>query len=200
MKGPAISAIILAGGQARRMGGTDKAMQMLGSKPLIGWVLERLRPQVEEILINTNQKNPAYQDWGLTLFRDEISGFVGPLAGLHQGLQCAQHELVATVPCDSPFLPLDLIARLYQGLVQEEAQLAVARTGDQLQPVFCLCRKSVLGGLTRYLESGGRKIDTWYQQMKISEVLFDDQVDAFSNINTMEELALLTLRAEEKKL
>ena len=125
MKGPAISAIILAGGQARRMGGTDKAMQMLGSKPLIGWVLERLRPQVEEILINTNQKNPAYQDWGLTLFRDEISGFVGPLAGLHQGLQCAQHELVATVPCDSPFLPLDLIARLYQGLVQEEAQLAV---------------------------------------------------------------------------
>jgi molybdopterin-guanine dinucleotide biosynthesis protein A len=92
------------------------------------------------------------------------------------------------VPCDSPFLPADLVARLCAAMEANDATLAVARTGEQLHPVFCVCRKSVLESLTAYLESGGRKIDAWYSALKVVEVPFDDQPEAFSNINTESEL------------
>src|SRR5207244_8068318 len=101
----------------------------------------------------------------------------------------ARHDLVATVPCDSPFLPEDLVTRLLRALDAHDAELAVARTGDQPHPVFCLCRKSLLPNLTAFLESGGRKIDAWYAALKVVEVGFDDEAQAFSNINTEAELA-----------
>ena len=183
-----ITGVILAGGQGRRMGSVDKGLQMLRGKPMVQWVLERVAPQVDEILINANQNIEHYQALGRRVVPDEIGGFAGPLAGLHRGLSAAQHELIATVPCDSPFLPLDLIARLYAALSEQQADLAVARTGDQPHPVFCLCRKTVLPGLTAFLESGGRKIDAWYAALHVAEVQFDDEADAFSNINTVNEL------------
>jgi molybdopterin-guanine dinucleotide biosynthesis protein A len=152
------------------------------------WVIERFAPQVDEILINANQNPDAYAAFGHRVIPDAIGGFAGPLAGLHRGLSEASHDLVATVPCDSPFLPLDLVSRLHAALQQSEAELAVARTGDQPHPVFCLCRKSVLGSLTSFLENGGRKIDAWYSALRVIEVRFDDEADAFSNINTKDEL------------
>jgi molybdopterin-guanine dinucleotide biosynthesis protein A len=183
-----ITGVILAGGQGRRMGSVDKGLKPLRGKPMVQWVLERFVPQVDEVLINANQNLETYAQYGHKVVPDEIGGFAGPLAGLHRGLSTATHDLIATVPCDSPFLPLDLIARLYAALHEQQADLAVARTGDQPHPVFCLCRKSVLPGLTTFLESGGRKIDAWYAALKVTEVLFDDDAEAFSNINTAEEL------------
>ena len=183
-----ITGIILAGGQGRRMGSVDKGLQLLRGKPMVQWVLERYTPQVDEVLINANQNLDSYAQFGHQVVPDEIGGFAGPLAGLHRGLSSAAHELIATVPCDSPFLPLDLIARLYAALDANQADLAVARTGDQPHPVFCLCRKSVLPGLTAFLAAGGRKIDAWYAALKVAEVSFDDEAGAFSNINTAEEL------------
>ena len=183
-----ITGVILAGGQGRRMGSVDKGLQPLRGKPMVQHVLERFAPQVDEILINANQNLDQYQAFGHKVVPDEIGGFAGPLAGLHRGLSAATHALVATVPCDSPFLPLDLIARLYAELNEQHADLAVARTGDQPHPVFCLTRKSVLPGLTAFLESGGRKIDAWYAALKVAEVRFDDEEAAFSNINTIDEL------------
>ncbi|MEQ1775927.1 MAG: molybdenum cofactor guanylyltransferase MobA [Burkholderiales bacterium] len=183
-----ITGVILAGGQGRRMGSVDKGLKPLRGKPMVQWVLERFTPQVDEVLINANQNLDTYAQFGHHVVPDDIGGFAGPLAGLHRGLSTATHDLIATVPCDSPFLPLDLIARLYAALNEQQADLAVARTGDQPHPVFCLCRKSVLPGLTAFLESGGRKIDAWYAALKVAEVLFDDETDAFSNINTVEEL------------
>jgi len=170
------------------MGSVDKGLQVLRGKPMVQWVLERYTPQVDEVLINANQNIDKYQTFGHKVVPDEISGFAGPLAGLHRGLSTATHDLIATVPCDSPFLPLDLIARLYAALDEQQADLAVARTGDQPHPVFCLTRKSVLPGLTAFLQSGGRKIDAWYAALKVTEVRFDDEEAAFSNINTVEEL------------
>jgi molybdopterin-guanine dinucleotide biosynthesis protein A len=184
----AVSGVILAGGLGRRMGGVDKGLKMLRGKPMVQWVIERFAPQVEELLINANQNTQAYFSYGYRVIPDAITGFAGPLAGLHRGLSEADHPLVATVPCDSPFLPLDLVARLRSALEQENAELAVARTGDQPHPVFCLCRKSVLGSLTSFLESGGRKIDAWYAALRVAEVPFDDNPGAFSNINTEAEL------------
>lgn len=170
------------------MGGVDKGLKLLRGKPMAAWVIERLAPQVDEILINANQNIESYARLGYRVIPDRIAGFAGPLAGLHRGLAEAAHDIIATAPCDSPFLPRDLVARLRGALERENAELTVARTGDQPHPVFCLCRKSVLSGLTEFLAGGGRKIDAWYSRLKVAEVRFDDEAAAFSNVNTEAEL------------
>ena len=185
---PEISGVILAGGQGRRMGGVDKGLRELRDKPMVAWVLERFAPQVGEVLINANQNMEIYARFGHRVIPDEIGGFAGPLAGLHRGLSEARFPFVVTTPCDTPFLPLDLVARLHAALEAHEAELAVARTGDQPHPVFCVCRREVLPHLTQFLTAGGRKIDAWYATLRVAEVSFDDESAAFSNINTLEEL------------
>ena len=181
-----VTGIVLAGGQGRRMGGVDKGLQLLHGKAMVAHVVARLAPQVTEIIINANQNLDAYGRFGHRVVPDAIGGFAGPLAGLHAGLGAASQPLVLTVPCDSPFLPLDLFSRLNGKL--EGKDLAVARTGDQPHPVFSLVRLSVLEHLTQFLSTGGRKIDAWYATLKTIEVPFDDEADAFRNINTREEL------------
>ncbi len=183
-----ITGVILAGGLGRRMGGIDKGLQELRGRPLTAWVVERLAPQVDELLINANQNPERYAAFGHRVVPDQIPDFAGPLAGLHAALSAATHPLVATAPCDSPFLPEDLISRLFEALTAPGADLAVARTFDQPHPVFCLCRRAVLPHLTEFLAGGGRKIDRWYATLKVIEVAFDDEADAFENINTREEL------------
>ena len=183
-----ITGVILAGGQGRRMGTVDKGLRELRGKAMAAWVIERFAPQVDEVLINANQNLDVYARFGYRVIPDEIGGFAGPLAGLQRGLSEASHPLVATSPCDTPFLPADLVARLHAALEADAAQLAVARTGDQPHPVFCVCRRDVLPHLTAFLQQGGRKIDAWYATLKVVEVAFDDQPRAFSNINTQAEL------------
>ena len=185
----AITGVVLAGGQGRRMGGVDKGLRQLRGKAMVEWVLERFSPQVDDVLINANQNLDVYAKFGHRVVPDQIGGFAGPLAGLQRGLSEAHHPLVATTPCDTPFLPLDLVGRLHAALAVNSAQLAVARTGDQPHPVFCVCRRDVLPHLTQFLEGGGRKIDAWYATLNVVEVAFDDQPDAFSNINTLDELS-----------
>jgi molybdopterin-guanine dinucleotide biosynthesis protein A len=183
-----ITGLVLAGGQGRRMGSVDKGLVLLGGRPMVRHVLDRLGPQVDEILINANRSASEYAVFGYRVLADEIGGFAGPLAGLQVGLAHATHPLVATVPCDSPFLPADLVSRLRGALESHGADLAVARTFDQPHPVFALVRRSLLAHLARFLEGGGRKIDAWYASLKAVEVAFDDEADAFRNINTAEEL------------
>ena len=181
-----VTGIVLAGGQGRRMGGVDKGLQLLHGKPMVAQVLARLAPQVSEIIINANQNLQAYGGFGHRVVPDAIGGFAGPLAGLHAGLSAASHPLVLTVPCDSPFLPPDLFSRLHKEL--RENDLAVAKTGDQPHPVFAIVRTAVRNNLEEFLSGGGRKIDAWYSSLKVIEVPFDDEADAFRNINTREEL------------
>jgi molybdenum cofactor guanylyltransferase len=192
--GPAdITGIVLAGGQGRRMGGVDKGWVELAGKPMIAHVLERLAPQVGDVLINANQNLDRYAAFGLPVVPDAVGGFAGPLAGLHAGLTRATRPYVVSVPCDSPFLPTDLVVRLADGLersfASRGAQLAVAKTFDQPHPVFCLVRRDVLPHLAAFLEAGGRKIDAWYATLATVEVAFDDEAEAFRNINTADELA-----------
>jgi molybdenum cofactor guanylyltransferase len=181
-----ISGIVLAGGKGSRMGGVDKGLQVLRGRPMIEWVLARFTPQVSEIIINANQNVPVYAKYEHRVVPDQIGGFAGPLAGLHAGLNAAKHPLVVTVPCDSPFLPSDLVARLKDQLGSRD--LAVAKTGDQAHPVFALMKRDVRESLEAFLASGGRKIDAWYAALKVVEVPFDDEADAFRNINTLDEL------------
>jgi molybdopterin-guanine dinucleotide biosynthesis protein A len=186
-----VSGIVLAGGQGSRMGGVDKGLQAFRGKPMVAHVIERLSPQVDELLVNANRNPGEYARFGHRVIADEIPGFAGPLAGFERGLAHAAGALVVTVPCDSPFLPVDLVARLRRHLESADAQLAVARTGDQSHPVFCLMRREVLPSLQQFLGSGQRKIDRWYEALRVAEVGFDDEADAFLNINTLAELGNL---------
>jgi molybdopterin-guanine dinucleotide biosynthesis protein A len=192
-----VTGVVLAGGQGRRMGTVDKGLVLLHGRPMVQHALERFAPQVDEVLINANQHVDQYAAFGFPVVADAIGGFVGPLAGLHVGLTRAAQALVATVPCDSPFLPADLVARLLEALQSKDAELAVARTFDRPHPVFALVRRSVLPHLTRFLEGGGRKIDAWYATLKTVEVAFDDEADAFRNINTIDELRQIDLGTEQ---
>ena len=168
------------------MGTVDKGLQLLHGKPMVAAVLVRLVPQGDEMLIHANQNLQVYENFGYRVVPDAIGGFAGPLAGLHAGLCVASHPLVLTAPCDSPFLPLDLFSRL-KGAIKDN-DLAVAKTGDQPHPVFALVRSTVRRNLEDFLSRGGRKIDAWYASLKVIEVPFDDEADAFRNINTRAEL------------
>ena len=184
-----ITGILLAGGQGSRMGGVDKGLVEPAGRPMAAHALERLAPQVDALLINANQNLPAWQAFGHPVFGDDIGGFAGPLAGLHAGLLRAQHPFVVTAPCDSPFLPADLVERLAAALHAADAQFAVAKTFGQPHPVFCLCRRDLADHLGAFLAAGGRKIDRWYGSLKVVEVAFDDEEAAFRNVNTRDELA-----------
>jgi molybdenum cofactor guanylyltransferase len=184
-----ITGVVLAGGQGRRMGTVDKGLVELEGRPLVAHVLARLAPQVGSLLINANQNPDRYATFGYRVVPDSVGGFAGPLAGLHAGLTATQTPWIATVPCDSPFLPDDLIARLAGAADVHIADLAVARTFEQPHPVFALVARRVLPHLAAFLESGGRKIDAWYATLNVIEVGFDDEADAFRNINTAAELA-----------
>jgi len=186
-----ITGVILAGGQGRRMGGADKGLIEFLGKPLISHVIQRLSPQVDEILISANREIETYAALGHLVISDDIEGFAGPLAGLHKGLAEARHPYVLTVPCDTPLLPMSLVDRLMRGLTSRDADVAVAKTGIQPHPVFCLCRKTLLPHLEAYLQNGGRKFEDWYSTLDVTEILFDDAPQAFININTREELLCL---------
>lgn len=179
--------VVLAGGMGRRMGSVDKGLQPLHGRPMVEHVIERFAPQVDEVVVNANRNPETYARYGRVV-PDAVGGYAGPLAGLHAGMSATDAELVATAPCDSPFLPLDLVARLRAALEERAADLAVAKTGEQPHPVFVVARRSLLGNLSAFLESGGRKIDAWYASLAVAEVSFDDQASAFRNINTPEEL------------
>jgi len=184
-----VTGVVLAGGQGSRMGGIDKGLRDFRGRPLAGHAIERLAPQVDELLINANRNVEAYERFGYRVIADEIEGFAGPLAGFERALAHAKGDLVVTVPCDSPFLPMDLVTRLRDALRSNSADLAVARTGDQAHPVFSLMKRGVHPSLREFLSSGQRKIDRWYGALSVVEVSFDHEPEAFLNINTLDELS-----------
>lgn len=184
-----ITGVILAGGLGTRMGGVDKGLQLYDGKALVWHVATRLAPQVDQLLINANRSEAEYATFGYPIVADQITGFAGPLAGLHVALGAAQTPLVLTAPCDSPKLPLDLADRLLSALQNASANLAIAKAGGRLHPVFCLCRRSLLTQLEAYLEGGGRKVATWCADMGAVEVDFSEQSEAFGNFNTLDDLA-----------
>lgn len=188
-----VTGLILAGGRGSRMGSVDKGLQPFRGAPMAFHVLMRLTPQVGHMMINANQNLAPYESFGVPVWPDDLQGFAGPLAGLQAGLGRCDTQYMVTAPCDSPFLPTDLVARLSQALLEQDADLAVAATGVagtdswRTHPVFCLLKASLLHHLTEFLQTGGRKIDAWYASLKVVEVPFEDEA-AFRNINTLEEL------------
>lgn len=188
---PAIEALILSGGQARRMGGKDKGLILLHNQPLIAWTIEKLKSQVKHIKINANRNLASYKEFGLEVIQDSLTGFAGPLAGFHAGLKACEHELLLVVPCDSPLIDSSLVAKLLNSLNANQADLAYAATFNnkhekQTHPVFCLMRRNLLPNLEQFLKND-RKIDLWFKQINAVEVIFENE-NNFLNINTPDEL------------
>ena len=171
------------------MGGGDKGLVELCGKPLIKHALAALSPQVNTIIINANRNRERYAAYGYPVIADSRQGFQGPLAGMLSCLEAAEMEFMVSVPCDSPLLPDDLVARLFRQLSDEEAEISVAHNGDRMQPVFALMPVSLAPSMRAFLDNGGRKIDRWFEQHKLAVTDFSDKPDSFRNINNPAELA-----------
>lgn len=184
-----ITGVILAGGRATRMGGEDKGLLRVAGRPMVEHVLRALRPQVSDLFINANRNLERYREFGVPVVSDFIDGYCGPLAGMASAMKVARTAYLLTVPCDSPFLSADLAARLHRGLLRDGARIAVADSGERLEPVFALLDRTLLPSLLAYLEAGERKIDRWYAQHPMTRVDFADEPGMFHNLNTPEELA-----------
>ena len=192
-----ITGLVLAGGRGSRMGGVDKGLQPHRGMPLAMHALLRLSPQVGEIMINANRNLAAYESMGAAVWPDVLADYPGPLAGFLTGLEHCATPYLATVPCDSPLFPTDLVARLGERLDAEGSELAMAATFEdgelRLQPVFCLMRSNVMESLVRFTATGARKIDAWTATLRMTTVRFDD-AGAFANANTLAELRELQRR------
>ncbi|XWY21063.1 molybdenum cofactor guanylyltransferase MobA [Bisgaard Taxon 45] len=182
------SAVILAGGQARRMGGVDKGLQLFRDKPLFEHVYHRLQPQITDIAINANRNQHIYAQSGLPVFSDELAGFQGPLSGILTGLQRAQSDFVLFVPCDSPFFPIDLFSKLKQAVISQHALLAYAHDGEREHPTFCLVSTTLAPALADYLASGERRMLKFMLQHHAIAVDFSHDHTAFKNLNTLSDL------------
>ncbi len=184
-----VCGVVLAGGLGRRMGATlPKALVPFRGRPMIDHVLDRLRPQVDDLIINANEAGTALDSYGADRVADRLGGYAGPLAGLDAALHLGRADWYLTVPCDSPFLPLDLAARMAHQALQDGAGIVSVICQDQTHPVFALVKASLASSLARYLEAGERKIDRWFAREHAVLARFDDAA-AFLNFNTPAELA-----------
>lgn len=174
---------MLAGGLGRRMGGQDKGLVALAGRPMAVHVLEALRPQVGTIVVNANRNLELYAAFGHPVIADTVSGFLGPLAGVHAALQRCTTEFLVTVPCDAPLIAPDLVGRLHAACASAGADLAVASDGTRQQPVFLLLRATLAPSLEAYLAGGDRKVDIWLGRLRVAEADFSDAPDTFINVN-----------------
>lgn len=195
--GLVLAGLVLAGGQARRMGGGDKALRPLGGRTLLDHVLARLAPQAGPVALSANGDPARFAAWGLPVLPDTMPGFPGPLAGVLAGLRWAA-GLGATemlvVPTDTPFLPADLLARLREG--RGAAALACAVSGGRMHPVVALWRTGLADRLEAALAAGERRVAGWMRAEGLAEVEFPigPDGDPFANLNTPEDLAAAALR------
>jgi molybdopterin-guanine dinucleotide biosynthesis protein A len=182
-----VTGLVLAGGLGRRMGGEDKGLVNLAGRAMVEYVLDALRPQVGQLLINANRNLDRYRAYGPAVFSDTLQGFQGPLAGVLSALQRLETEYLVTAPCDAPLIAPDLVARLYAAGRAHDADVVVASDGLRQHPVFLLLRAGVAGSLESYLAAGGRKIDSWFASVRTVEASFQDQPDTFVNVNDPQE-------------
>lgn len=187
-RSPIIGAI-LAGGQARRLGGIDKGLVDIGGRPLVEWILDALLPQVDGLVINANRNEDRYGRYGFPVVPDRLPNHQGPLAGIAAVLaQVPPDGAVLTVPCDSPIPPADLAARLSAALEAGRGDLAVAHDGERLQPVHALVPAPLLPRLETFLADGGRKVGLWLASQRVAVVDFADRRDCFLNLNRPQDL------------
>jgi molybdopterin-guanine dinucleotide biosynthesis protein A len=193
---PPVVGVLLAGGQARRMGGGDKCLRPLGGRPILARVIGRAAPQVRALLLNANGDPRRFAGFGLPIAADPIPGFAGPLAGVLSGMAWVRANRpdcpwIATVATDTPFFPTDLVARLLEAVGREAADLACATSGGRAHPVFGLWPVRLADDLRAAMEGEAiRKVDVWTARYRLAQVEFPTEpIDPFFNTNRPEDLA-----------
>jgi molybdopterin-guanine dinucleotide biosynthesis protein A len=193
---PPTLGLVLAGGLARRMGGGDKIMLTIGGVRILDRVLERMRSQCSDLILNANGDPARFAATGLAVVPDNVPDFVGPLAGVLAGLDWAAEHApsvsdMVSVPGDCPFLPRDLVARLHAARVAEGKPLACARSGDWRHPVVGLWPVALRDDLRHALiKEGLRKIEVWTQRHGVALAAWPDTpVDPFFNVNKPQDAA-----------
>ena len=191
-----VTGVILAGGQARRMGGIDKGLVELNGVTMCKIVIDLLQPQVSEVLVNANRNLEVYRSYGVRVVQDKTPGYLGPLAGLASAMSAAKTPWVITVPCDGPFLNSDYVLRM-MSMTDEDIEIVVARDSDRMQPTYILVKVKLLDSLNEFLGSGERKIDRWFVKHRYAEADFSDTPDCFLNINTIQDRDEAQLRMNQ---
>ncbi|MGH6931928.1 MAG: molybdenum cofactor guanylyltransferase MobA [Dongiaceae bacterium] len=191
---PPIAGLLLAGGQSRRMGGGDKCLRLLAGRPILAHIIERARPQVRQLVLNANGDPARFAGFGLPVIADGVADFAGPLAGVLAGLDWAAARgiaFVVSLPTDAPFIPVNLVERLWSALEEQGAELACAASGGQHHPVVGLWPVLLREELRRAVaDEGVRKVDIWTSQHRLAVVEFPvGAIDPFFNANRPEDLA-----------
>jgi molybdenum cofactor guanylyltransferase len=186
-----VTAVVLAGGQGRRMGGADKGLLTLKDRPLVEYVIEAVSSQVKSVLISANRNLVQYQSFGYPVVADSMNDFQGPLAGLLTAMALAQTAYIVTVPCDAPKPAGDLVRRLAEALERERAEIAVAHDGERMQPTHALVPINLKRDLRDFMQDGRRKLAAWLKSHRLALADFSDNPSAFVNINTQADLSRL---------
>ena len=179
-----ITAVILAGGQGRRMGGQDKGLIEFNGKTLVEILIAELERQSLAIVINANRNLDRYRDYGFPVIHDHLQDYQGPLAGFASAMDSVDTDFILTLPCDGPQLAADYAARFTASQQQSGASICVAFDGERLQPVHALIKVDLRASLGQFLDSGDRKIDRWYALHDYVQTDFSDCREMFRNINT----------------
>jgi molybdenum cofactor guanylyltransferase len=194
--GGLVIGVLLAGGQARRMGGGDKCLRRLGGRTILEHVTERARPQVAALVLNANGDAARFAPFGLPVVADVVAGFAGPLAGVLTGMEWAKTHRpdcpwIATIATDTPFFPTDLVERMLSSLDRDRASLACAASSGRAHPVFGLWPVHLADDLRRAMvDEGIRKVDVWTARHRLVQVAFaSEPIDPFFNTNRPEDLA-----------
>ncbi|MCP4487439.1 MAG: molybdenum cofactor guanylyltransferase [Gammaproteobacteria bacterium] len=180
-----ITAVILAGGQGRRMGGEDKGLIDFNGRTIIETLIDKLKQQQVNAVINANRNHDRYLTYGLPIISDELADFQGPLAGFATAMHNVETDYILTLPCDGPFLADNFVDLFLE--IKSHASIYVAHDGERLQPVYALLKVELLDDLLKFLETDDRKIDRWYAQHDFVTVDFSSQKNMFVNINRPED-------------
>lgn len=195
-----ITGLILSGGRSSRMDGHDKGLLNLLDKAMIAHVIQRIKPQVNQIIISANRHIEQYKKFGYEVLLDEYDDFRGPLSGMSQGLFHSRSEYLLTVPCDGPLLPLDMAARMLDFAQKNNTKAVFAFDGKYKQPTYNLIHSGLLDSIELSLERQEHKLGKWLLDNGASPVDFSDEKEAFLNVNTKDDLSLLIekLRGENQ--
>jgi molybdopterin-guanine dinucleotide biosynthesis protein A len=200
--------VLLAGGRSSRMGGGDKCLRMLGGRTILARIIDRLKPQVSDIVINANGDASRFAAFGVPVVADSIVGYAGPLAGVHAGLEWVKANRpgvshVVTMATDTPFFPADLVRQLLQ-VLDESSALRIAKSKAGTHYVIGLWPVAFAAALEASIKSGERRVGAWTKEHGAVEVFFPpvgvgrQSIDPFFNINAPEDLAAAEALLSEK--
>ena len=195
-------AVIMIGGQSTRMGGGIKSFIEFNNKNIFDRILERTKPQLNKIIINCNSPEVKLKKYNITIIKDLVDGYLGPLAGIHAAMKWIninepKIKWLVTLPGDTPFIPNDLISR-FNEKISSKLKIVLAQSDNKTHPTIGAWHTSLFDSLDEQLNKGMRKILSWAELHSIDFINYPIiNFDPFFNINTKQDLNM-AIKIEKK--